>query len=281
MVRSIIMLCAGAALGAVSLWLMTVTPRPDGEGISTPAPALLQCEAELSQRRAEVEELKRKAVAVAVLPQPSAGSASEPGLPEEHAGARDEGTRQATAWRISAIEKFVPLSDEQRDRLKEKFAEEQKAREEERESTAESLDDILGADNSKVYREQVNAAFERVQNEELEKDTMWTARKLGLSAGQEDRMRAAFQKVEQALKVEYPQPQHGAGETPQKRVLQMIAENKRRVQLRAEQMRGILSPEQYQEYVRVESESSASDMEVFHGTGEEPGETEKEQAKTP
>lgn len=281
MVRSIIMLCAGAALGAASLWLMTLPPRPDGEGISTPAPTLLQCEAELSQRRAEVEELKRKAGTVAVFPQPSAGSAEEQGHLVEDGGGHSEGARQATAWRISAIDKFVPLSDEQRERLKEKFAEEQRAQEEQRESTAESLDDILGADNAKVYREQVNAAFERVQSEELEKDTMWTARKLGLSAGQEDRMRAAFQQVEQALKVEYPQSQHGAGENPQKRVLRMIAENKRRVQLRAEQMRGILSPEQYQEYVRVESESSASDMEVFHGTGEEQGETENEQGTPP
>jgi hypothetical protein len=78
------------------------------------------------------------------------------------------------------------------------------------------------------------------------------------------------------LKVENPQSQHGAGGTPQKRVLCMIAEKKRRLQLRSEQMRAILSPEQYQAYMQVNSESSASDMEVFHGSGEEQSEAEKE-----
>jgi hypothetical protein len=276
MFRSIYLMLAGAAVGGASAWLMIQTNQTEGVHVVTPPPEQLRCEAELKRRDAELAEFKKgsapPALAAAATP-PEHVHAVDTAAPES------ETKDRAHAWRLSAIERFVPISDQQRDRLKEKFAEEQKAQEEDRESTAESLDDILGADNAKVYREQVNAAFERVQNEELEKDTMWTARKLGLSAGQEDRMRAAFQQVEQALKVEYPQSQHGAGETPQKRVLRMIAENKRRVQLRAEQMRAILSPEQYGAYMQVESESSDSDMEVFHGTGEEQGEAEKEQPK--
>lgn len=277
MVRSIIMLCVGAALGAASLWLITVEPRPNGEGVSTPAPALLRCEAELSQRTVEVDELKRKAAAVAALPPASAVPASEQGSAGEDASDRNEGMRQATSWRISAIEKFVPLSDEQRARLEEKFKEERAAQAEGRESTAESLDEILGTENAQAYRTQVNAAFERVRNEELERDTAWMARKLGLSPENEGRMRAAFDEVEQAVAAEYPQIQLGASETPQKRVMRMIAENKRRVQLRAERLRQVLPPEQYAAYVKAESESSAADMEVFHGSGEEQEEAGKEQ----
>jgi regulator of replication initiation timing len=177
--------------------------------------------------------------------------------------------QQATAWRISAIEKFVPLSDEQRRRLAEKFVEERKAKAEGRESVAESLEEILGEENAQVYRGQVKATYERVQNEELEKDTVWMARKLALSPEQEGRMRATFEDVERAVAAEYPASQLGAGDTPQQRVQRMIAENKRRVQLRAERLRQVLPPEQYEAYMKAESESAASEMEVFHDSGEE------------
>jgi hypothetical protein len=58
----------------------------------------------------------------------------------------------------------------------------------------------LGTDSleSTIYEKLiVFLCNQKEQNEKLEKDTMWTARKLGLSAGQEDRMRTAFQQVEQ------------------------------------------------------------------------------------
>jgi hypothetical protein len=223
---------------------------------------------ELQRRDAELQELRRVHATL-----PASGTPVEQVQGHSEAGAleiRDEDSiRQASAWRISAIEKFVPLTDEQRLRLTEKFAEERRAQEEGRESSAESLEEILGEDNARVYRGQVQAAFERVRNEELEKDTVWMARRLGLSPEQEVKMRATFEDVERAVAAEYPQPQLGAGGTPQQRVLRMIAENKRRVQLRAERLRQVLPPEQYEAYMRSESESAAADMEVFHGSGEE------------
>ena len=82
-------------------------------------------------------------------------------------------------------------------------------------------------------------------------------------------MRAAFEGVERDVAAEYPPSQLGASDSPQQRVLRMIAENKRRVQLRAERLRQVLPPEQYEAYMKAESESAASDMEVFHGSGEE------------
>jgi hypothetical protein len=266
MIRSMLMFLVGAGLGAASLLFVTQTPRQEVQGVPTPEPALLRCEAELSQRAAEVEELKKRMASTAgtVAPTDQVGELQRA---QEGAGVPEK-AQTASAWRISAIEKFVPLSDEQRLRLEEKFAEERKAQEEGRESSAESLDDILGAEDAQTYRTQVSAAFERVRNEEIERDTIWMARKLGLSAEQEGQMRAVFDEVERAIAAEYPPTQLGTNETPQKRVLRMIAENKRRVQLRTERLRQTLPPEQYEAYVRAESESSASDMEVFHGSGE-------------
>lgn len=268
MIRSMIVLLVGVGLGAGSLWVITQAEHQETQGAPTPAPALVRCEAELSQRAAEVEELRKKVAVMAHTAAPQEQSAEDH---EPAASGQKEGNAaaQASAWRISAIERFVPLSNEQRSRLQGKFAEEQLAHEEGRESTAESLDDILGADNAQVYRDQVDAAFKRVQKEELERDALWMARKLGLSTEQEGRMRAAFDEVEQVVASEFPPTQIGARETPQKRVMRMIAENKRRVQLRAERLRQVFSPEQYEAYVKAESESSASDMEVFHGSGEE------------
>ena len=263
MVRSLIALIAGFCVGALSLWLATRSPRPEDVGFSTPVPSLVRCEEELKMRDAELAQLKSNLVAPPqVVPQTEV-AASDNVLPTDDPQRRE----QANSWRISAIERFIPLSDEQRTRLQAKFTEDRRAQDEGRESNAESLDDIVGEDEARGYREQVNAAFQRVRDEELEKNSLWMARKLGLSAEQEQRMRSVFEEVEQAVEAEYPPTQVGSGETAQTRVLRMIAENKRRVELRANRLRQVLAPDQYEAYMRAESESSASDMAVFHGDG--------------
>jgi hypothetical protein len=266
------MLLVGGIIGAVSIWCVSVAQYSQTERVDTPEPALVRCEAELGAKTAEIEALKKQ---VAVAAQPAAADSqqaveidTEHGVNKSSTGSHD-GADRASAWRISAIEKFVPLTDEQKARLERKFTEEQQAQQDGRESSAESLDEILGADNAQVYRSQVSAAFERVRNEELEKNTLWMARKLGLSADQESRMRATFEDVERMVAVEFPPLVLGSQNTPQKRVMRMIAEQKRRVQLRAEQMRQVLPQEQYEAYVKAESESSASDMELFHSSGEQ------------
>jgi hypothetical protein len=110
----------------------------------------------------------------------------------------------------------------------------------------------------------VQAAFDRVENEELEKETVWVARKVGLNAEQEARMRDVFSSVEKTIDGEFSDQGHGTSLNPRERVTRMIAENKRRVQLRADALKGVLSNEQYQEYLKLESQSAASDVEVFH-----------------
>ena len=275
MVRSLLKLLVGAIVGAGALLLVMEFSqrdikqpvRHDSSASIAPEPELLRCRAELSRRDAELAELRKRIEEDGTAVAPT-GHGDGSHTTHEGVGARESADRQASAWRISAIERFVPLSDEQKERLEAKFSEERRSQEEGRESSAESLDEILGSENAQVYRSQVNAAFERVRLEEIERDSVWMARKLGLSSEQESQMRGVFDDVERAIAAEYPPLQLGANETPQKRVVRMIAENKRRVQLRTEKLRQVLPPEQYAEYVRAESESSASDMEVFHGSGD-------------
>ncbi len=230
-------------------------------------PELLTCQASLKQLDSELLELKSKRGSPCIATR-SVEQITATEQRTQHEAKSDSEKKLANSWRISAIEKFVPLSDDHKERLERKFTEEQAAKEEDRESVAESLDQILGADDAKVYRDQMQAAFERARDEELERDTIWMARKLGLLAEQEQRMRASFAEVEQIIRAEFEGSPNVADRSAQARVSRMIAENKRRIQLRAERLRSLLSPEQYQEYVKLESESSASDVEVFHSGGE-------------
>jgi hypothetical protein len=253
----------GAAIGVVAVSRL----NSSSEQHKNLTPELLSCQASLKQLGSELSELKSKPASPCVATS-RVEQMTEQKTP--HESKRDSDKRLANSWRISAIEKFVPLSEDQKERLERKFTEEQAAKDDVRESVAESLDDILGVDNAKVYRDQMEAAFERAREEELERDTIWMARKLGLVADQEERLRATFAEVDQIIRAEFNASPNEANSSAQQRVARMIAENKRRIQLRAERVRSLLSPGQYQEYVKLESESSAADVEVFHS--DQPGE---------
>jgi len=185
----------------------------------------------------------------------------------EHDDSSEEKQREALSWRVSAIEKFVPLTEEQRNRLVAKFQEETRAGQAGEESRAEKLEEILGDDNARYYRDQVKAAFERVQNEETEKEVLWLSRQLNLAPEQERSMRAVFLDVEKTVESEFGPSSHGSRTSPQERLKAMIAESKRRRALRSEKLQAVLPPDQYQAYLRSEAESAASDVEVFHDAG--------------
>jgi hypothetical protein len=171
----------------------------------------------------------------------------------------------ALSWKISAIEKFVPLTPEQKERLREKYERESDAQAHGNEVEVESLEEILGPENASYYREQVQAAFKRVQDEEIERESVWFSRKLGLSEEQETSMRQVFERVEAELGT--TGHTSNSAKNPQERVRAMIAENRRRSELRTAELSRILTPEQLQVYARIEAESSASDVEVFHDAG--------------
>ena len=226
-------------------------------------PKQIDCSDELARLRGEINELSRQAAQRVEL-------SNHKITPEvESEGEVKEGPEGdlAIAWRVSAIEKFVTLSGEQKERLEKKFRDERSAQTLGESIQSESLDDILGSENAAAYRQGVQAAFERVENEELEKETLWVARRIGLTTAQEATLRGVFADVERSLNQEFSDAQQGVSATAQQRVARMVAENKRRVELRAEALKGVLSEQQYSDYLKTATESSAADVEVFHDAG--------------
>lgn len=209
----------------------------------------------------EIARLKATATradSAGATPVPPSAPTESPNEPDR-TGREEAPSPNRTAWRISAIEKFVPLSEEQRQRLTVKFE-----RDAQGEEASESLEDILGTESAAFYRTQVKAAFERARNEAVDREIVWLGRQLALNAQQERDIKAAFDAVELELDTN-ELPDSVKATTGEERVKAMIAENKRREELRQERLKAILTPDQLIAYMRVQAESSQSDIEVFHG----------------
>lgn len=253
MVRALPILMAGMCIGAGVAWSMLAVPSATPP-VATPQAQQLVCDqSDLKRMRERVTQLESELAAAK-----SGQSVAVP--PQESAAAQPE-AEEALTWKISAIEKFVPLSDGQKDRLREKYKKERAGDGD----TAESLDDILGPESAAFYQERVQAAFKKVQDEEVAREVVWLSRTLSLSEDQEGSVRAILANVE--AEVTKGRTHGQSGNSPQERVREMIAQNRRRSELRTQQLKKVLTPEQFQAYLRAEAESSASDVEIFHDPG--------------
>lgn len=267
MVKALVVFILGLFLGAGLMYELRPGPEID-QGPTELAPQSTASNSELERTKQRVAQLERelKLSEGAQAAQETVRVDGEISVSEE--GAISSDRQEAVKWRVSAIDKFVPLNDDQRQRLAAKFSREFSS--EGAGDEDETLDDILGLENATYYREQVRAAFQRVQEEELEKEVLWIARQLSLSDVQERQIQEIFNKIEQQIDQELAAPQHGVAErSAQDRVKLMIAENRRRSELRNEQLKAALTPEQYEAYLRSQADSAASDIEVFHDPGGE------------
>jgi hypothetical protein len=239
------------------------TPAPQGNDsipacavpapLPTPVTSLLSTPAPLRESRSPTS------------PNPGVDPADAPHSSDTAQESDQDTHNDAAAWRISAIEKFVPLTEEQKARLRRSYNHQGEDTYEDG-TPVESLDDILGSESATVYRQQVRQAFTKMQDEEIEKEVVWLSRQLNLAPEVEAAMHRAYNDVEQQLRDERQQESTGdAAHSRQQRVQEMVSENKRREQLLLERLRTVLSPDQYQGYVRIQSESASADMEVFHG----------------
>ena len=259
----------GVVLGALGVWAAkggSVTTTQ----VAIPQASVLRCDrGELEQASARVAHLERELATIRSgtigLSQvngtaPSVDEGSEEIGDDKKKAEKDE----ALTWRVSAIEKFVPLTSEQKGRLTQKYRAEREAKASGTEAQSESLEQILGEENAQYYRQQVNAAFKRMQDEEIEKEVLLVSRQLSLNAAQEESVRSIFGKVEEVVEANRGISKNGS---PQDRVKTMIEENRQRGELRSQELRNILSPDQYQAYLKTQTESAAADVEVFHDPG--------------
>jgi len=267
MVKALVVFILGLFLGAGLMYELRPEPVID-QGPTELAPQSTASNSELERTKQRVAQLERELELSegAQAAHETVRVDGEISVSEE--GAMSSDRQEAVKWRVSAIDKFVPLNDDQRQRLAAKFSREFSS--EGAGDEDETLDDILGLENATYYRGQVRAAFQRVQEEELEKEVLWIARQLSLSDVQERQIQEIFNKIEQQIDQELAAPQQGVAErSAQDRVKLMIAENRRRSELRNEQLKAALTPEQYEAYLRSQAESAASDIEVFHDPGGE------------
>ena len=270
MIKIFITFIFGLLLGLTGVFFLNINPKAPvcDHPESTPPSAHDQiCREELAKISVELESLKQSKYQSDKDSATNVVADTNPDNVKADSSKSAESAR-AISWRLSAIEKFVPISDEQRAQLEEKFKEDRQSAEEGRASESKSLDEILGDDKAKTYRDQVQSAFNRARDEELEKDALWISKTLGLSGDQEQRMRAVFSEVEQEIREEGSESENLSAGTPQQRLAQMIAENRKRLELRASKLKSVLSSEQYQAYLQAESGSSSGDLEVFHDSGE-------------
>lgn len=272
-------LVCGAVCGVGTIYFMGYAERtseqpaapPDskpGKLAGTPEAeleaALLRCTAELAELRGTVESLSPRGVQQRTVP-------PTPQLPsvDQSAGSSNLSSdtvarEQALSWRVSAIEKFVPLSDAQRERLRRSFQLQSEGGDGAAE--AETLEQVIGEENARFYRQQVANAFRKYQDEQVERDVVWLTRQLGLSSQQERDVQGVFASIEEELSGGgHPGGGRGGSTTSVTGFSAVVSESRRRSELRAERLKPVLTPEQYQAYLRQEAESSSADVQVFHG----------------
>lgn len=261
----------GVVLGGLGVWAAAGGSMGTSGGATSqaaiPQLAVVRCDRdELERASTRVAQLERElATERAARIEFSKGGGTAP-LMDEGSGQNGEDAKrveedEALTWRVSAIEKFVPLTADQKEQLTRKYRAEREAKTSGSEARSQSLEQILGEDNARYYRQQVNAAFKRMQDEEMEKDVLLISRQLSLDAAQEESVRAVFAKVEEVVEANKGV---GKDESAHDRVKTMIEENRQRSELRNREMQNILSSEQYKAYLKTQTESSAADVEVFH-----------------
>ncbi len=160
------------------------------------------------------------------------------------------------SMKLNAIEQFVPLDEDQTERLRDKFSLELTPG-----VKGEQLEAILGKEQTAFLREQREIAFERGKVEALEREVFFWSRKLNLSPTQESFFLNALDDTEQEI-IKWRSEQKA--QSLQARTLLFFEETKRRRKLLREKLGDVLSEEQLDSYVEQESQSAAAEVELWH-----------------
>ncbi len=170
--------------------------------------------------------------------------------------------------RVSALAKVVGITEEQRERLRTKYTDEARARRAGITAETPSLEEIIGEEGTRFYREQLSTAMERSQRAELDREVYYMARVLSLSQEQEEHYRELMQTVDSEIRRQFrserESPQFQSD--PSFRVKLSIRENEFRSKWLLEQLKVTLNPQQYEAYVKEEANSSSAELGVWHAS---------------
>lgn len=158
-------------------------------------------------------------------------------------------TNSRAEWKISAIEKIVSLTPEEKEKLRENYNQPQ----------PDQLENIIGPERAEAYKNHVKQTFSKVEEENIQREVYYLSRKLNLDAMQEGQFFGLYrdlnEEVERRLEAENFKEQG---------VKRMIRANQIEDQLLRERLKNVLSEQQYKEWALLQSDSSGQDLEMFH-----------------
>lgn len=196
-------------------------------------------------------------------PQTASIIAPEPPAPEP---TLSEMSQYGVVSRVGAIAKFVTLTDEQRERLRQKYtrmAINQKAG---LADDTESLETIIGEQNASFFRQQAASAFQKSREQELDREIFYLSRKLAFTSSQEIRLRELMAQVEEESQKKFSAEKSSPdyAQDASFRVRLMMQENQFKSEWLASQLKETLTSDQYQAYLQEEADSSGAELSVWH-----------------
>jgi hypothetical protein len=163
-------------------------------------------------------------------------------------------------WRLKSVEKFVDLSDSQRAQLRDLFSGENR----DPLSQKLTLKDVLGEENYSIYQEARVQARSKIESENREKDILYRARIINLTPKEESILRDVTLKVDQDIEAR-KQADVTKPVSPYEGLARYLQYEKLRRELIAAELKSELPNDKYEAYLKVDADSAASEMGVWHG----------------
>lgn len=160
--------------------------------------------------------------------------------------------------RMSVLNRFFDLDDEEKTSLREKFTSEAL----DSDAPTPSLAAILGADRAKFYNDQRKEARKRFKEEERERKVYYLSRRLGLSPSQEK----AFFELERQIDLDSSSPPNSlSNQNPRQYMRALIEGLQSEQELREQGLQSILTRDQWETYQLEQARSSLQELELWHG----------------
>jgi hypothetical protein len=179
---------------------------------------------------------------------------------EEPAVATDAVPSEVVDWRINSISKFVDISEDQRAQLKTVFS----SGRGDPLSQSRTLKEILGEDNYAAYKEARTRARNKIEDENREKDILYQARIINLTPKEESILRDVTLRVDQEIEAR-KQADDTKPASPYEGLARYLQYQKLRRELIAAELKSELPKDKYEAYLKVDADSAASEMGVWHG----------------
>ncbi len=165
--------------------------------------------------------------------------------------------------KLGAISRIVSLSDQERQELRDLFLNDH-----DNTSDQQLLTQVIGEERAEFYKETREQAFSKGRQEELEKEALYLSRKLDLEPAEEQSLRSVLTEIDDEIsewrRARSQQLGEQSGAAPGVKMQVLIEEIIVRRDLMKSRLSTLLGADKFKQYLQLEAESSAADMETFH-----------------